>query len=158
MTLLGARTGRVALGTVWAALVAYSLLAAPPRDLALERAMWTFRFGEVDASVVALFLTMGLTADLFVVLLLRDGRFRRVPGWPVAIATFVLGSFVLLPYLALRGAPGPPRPVGTVTRIASSRPIGWPRSAAPNRSDLSRRRRGAAESSAHGACAEAAAG
>lgn len=86
----------------------------------MERALWTFRFGDVDASVVALFLTMGLNADLFVVFFLCEAR--RVPGWPVALASFVLGSFVLLPYLALRGAPRlPPRAPGTVTRIASSR-------------------------------------
>lgn len=119
------RASRLALLAAWAALVAYALVAAPPRDVALERALWTFRFGDVDASVVALFLAMGLNADLFVVLLLRDGRLRRVPGWPVGLATFVLGSFVVLPYLALRGAPRPPpRAPGRITRIVSSRPVG----------------------------------
>jgi hypothetical protein len=117
---------RLALAAVWIALGAYAVTAAPPADPALERALWTARFGDVDGIVVAVFLALGINADLFVVLLLRDSRFRRVPGWPVALASFVLGSFVLLPYLAVRGAPRrPPRAAGPVTRVVSARPVGW---------------------------------
>jgi hypothetical protein len=121
---------KLGLAFAWTALVVYWVVAAPPSDPTLERALWgglaMGRFGDIDPSIIAVFLLLGINADLYIILLLRDGRFQRVPGWPFGVAMFGLGSFVLVPYLLLRRKdPRLDVPVGRVTRLVSSRPVGW---------------------------------
>lgn len=122
--------GKTILFALWASLIAWWIVGAPAAHPTIDRALWggllTGRFDGIDPAVVGVFLLLGVTADLFVVLLLRDGRFQKLPGWPFALASFGLGSFVVVPYLLLRSK-NPPRerPPGRATRVLSSRPIGW---------------------------------
>ncbi len=121
---------KIVLFLVWAGLIAYWIVAAPPPHPTLDRALWrglvTRNFAGVDPAVVGVFLMLGLTADLFVIFLLRDGRFQRLSGWPFGVASFLFGSFIVVPYLLLRAkTPELDRPAGRITRFASSRPVGW---------------------------------
>ena len=121
---------KLVIGAAWLGLIGYWIFAAPPSDPPLERALWggllTLRWDGVDPSIVAVFLLLGVSAELYLVLLLRDGRMQPVPGWPFGLAMFGLGSFVLVPYLLLRQErPPPPAPPGRITRVLSSRPVGW---------------------------------
>lgn len=121
---------KLAFALVWLGLVGYAALLAPPPDPALERTLWhgawSGRFAGVDPAIVAVFSLLGVIPALSLVLLLRDGLRQRLPGWPFAVAMFALGAFALLPYLVLRSpAPAPARPPGRLTRLLSSRPVGW---------------------------------
>lgn len=93
---------------LWLALVGYALLLAPPSAAdALDRAlaMLLFDTDRADPIAIAVFNLLGVLPAAFMALILFD-RGRPSP-WPFALGAFVLGGFVLLPYLALRDTAAP---------------------------------------------------
>ncbi len=131
ISLVPVRSGRVVLfGGAWLLFVVYAVLAAPPDDPALTRALihgsLTGDFGAIDPSVAAAFSALGVVPLLATALLARGAARQRIPLWPFAIGMFALGAFALLPYLALRDdvARRLP-PAGPVRRVLASRTLAW---------------------------------
>lgn len=113
---------------LWVAFVAYAAVLAPPDDPALTKALvtgtFTGRFGDVDASIAAVFSALGVVPALASALVLPAGASRRLPAWPFAVAMFAVGAFSLLLWLAFRDALGPrepSRPPGRVRRLLAKR-------------------------------------
>ena len=107
---------------LWLALLAYMLLFAPPppadllgqlRDLALARV------SSVDPIAIAVFNLLGVLPVAFLAILLFDTG--KPNPWPFALGSFVLGGFVLMPYLAIRDtrAPLQPAPCAFVRAVGS---------------------------------------
>lgn len=96
---------------LWLAFATYAALLAPPEDAALTKALvkgaFTGSFGSTDPSIAAVFSMLGVVPVLVSSFLLRDGATRRLPAWPFALASFAIGAFAILPYLALRRVGGP---------------------------------------------------
>ena len=102
------RSDRVLFVALWLVLLSYALLFAPPppadlfgqlRDLALARVP------SVDPIAIAVFNLLGVLPVAFLAILLFDTG--RPNPWPFALGSFVLGGFVLLPYLAIRDTRAP---------------------------------------------------
>jgi len=94
--------------TLWLALLGYALLLAPPAAPdALDRAlaMLLFDTAQADPIALAVFNLLGVLPAAFMAVILFDGG--RPSPWPFAVGAFVLGGFVLLPYLALRDTAAP---------------------------------------------------
>lgn len=97
---------RSAFGLVWIGLLLYAFLLAPPPSpetwhllLRLSTGQWA----ALDPWVVTLFNLMGVWPLIYCCLLFADGCGQRLPAWPFATLSFLVGAFGLLPYLALRG-------------------------------------------------------
>jgi hypothetical protein len=98
---------KIGFGLLWVGFIAYAFLLAPPdRPDTLELITRLSRgdIAEINPLIVALFNIMGLWPIAYSSLLLVDGRGQKIPAFPFAIASFALGAFALLPYLALRQA------------------------------------------------------
>jgi hypothetical protein len=111
---------------LWLALLGYALLPAPPAapDTAGQvLAMLQFDSSRADPLAIAVFNLLGVLPAAFMALILFDAG--RPNPWPFAVGAFVLGGFVLLPYLVVRDtrAPLADRP-GTFARIIGSRTAG----------------------------------
>lgn len=90
---------------IWLAFSLYAFLLAPPTtpdtsELLLH--LSTARWSGINPWVVVLFNLMGVLPLMYCCLLFADGRGQRLPAWPFAALSFVVGAFGLLPYLALR--------------------------------------------------------
>jgi len=120
------RSDRLLFAGLWLALLAYMLLFAPPppadllgqlRDLALARV------SSVDPIAIAVFNLLGVLPVAFLAILLFDTG--KPNPWPFALGSFVLGGFVLLPYLAIRQPRAPlQREPSTFVRAVGSRITG----------------------------------
>lgn len=85
--------------------VAYAFLLAPPDQpdtFELIKNLSTGNWDGINPLVVSLFNIMGVWPMIYSCLLFIDGRGQKVPVWPFASASFGVGAFALLPYLALR--------------------------------------------------------
>lgn len=112
MTPVALRTAAVA---VWVLLALYLGLFSPPEHPELGAYLLelaTFRGNPVE---VMIFQMMGLWPLAYLRLLIHERG--RPPAWPFVVASFAVGAFALLPYLALQ--PTPPE---------RGRPWGWQRS------------------------------
>jgi hypothetical protein len=101
---------RVAAVLIVAALLAEAFWWAPPQRP--DQTDWLIRlmtgdWAEEEPLVVALFDLMGVWPMAMLALLSPWLRRRPIPLWPFAVGSFALGAFVLLPGLALGGAPLP---------------------------------------------------
>ena len=75
-----------------------------------------------ELSLIALRRMLGVWPMAYATVVLSDRG--RVPAWPFALASFAVGGFALLPYLALRSWSQPlPSPPTRVERLATSRPF-----------------------------------
>jgi hypothetical protein len=95
----------IAFWLLWAGFSAYAFLLAPPNQpdtFALIQNLSTGQWDGINPLVIALFNIMGVLPMLYACLLLIDGRGQRTPAWLFASASFGVGAFALLPYLALR--------------------------------------------------------
>jgi hypothetical protein len=96
---------KVAFGLLWVGFVAYAVLLAPPDrpdTLTLIQNLSTGQWDGINPLVIALFNIMGVWPLIYSGLLFIDGRGQTVRAWPFAIASFAVGAFAILPYLALR--------------------------------------------------------
>jgi len=111
---------------LWLVFVVYAARFAPPEDAALTRALvrgaFTGHYGATDPAIAAVFSALGVIPVLVSSFLLRDGATRKLPAWPFVVASFAVGAFAILPYLAFRRLGGPraaPRSAGIVRRVLS---------------------------------------
>lgn len=117
---------RVTFLFVWLVLSLVGLGWAPPADgdfeLRLLRQAFLLEPNGIDVAVIAIFDLLGVIPLLYLPFLLADGRGRRLPAWPFALAMFALGAWAMLPYAALRGEPShAPRPASGLLAVLRSR-------------------------------------
>jgi hypothetical protein len=89
--------------------IAYAFGFAPPdrpETLSLIQNLSTGNWEGINPAIVALFNVMGIWPFIYSAVLLFDGRGQKIPAWPFAIASFAVGAFAILPYLAVR-SPNP---------------------------------------------------
>ncbi len=90
---------------LWLGLIGYALVLAPPDQpdtLSLIKNLSFGNWGDINPIIIALFNLMGVWPMLYSSLMLVDGRSQSVPAWPFVVASFGVGAFAVLPYLALR--------------------------------------------------------
>lgn len=90
---------------LWVGFVAYAFLLAPPNQPGTPELIKNLSTGQwqgINPLVVSLFNIMGVWPIIYSCLLFIDGRGQKIPAWPFAAASFGVGAFALLPYLALR--------------------------------------------------------
>ncbi len=90
---------------LWLGLILYSFILAPPdrpdtADLILR--LSTGAWDGINPVVVALFSAMGIWPMVYAAVALVDGSGQKLRAWPFVVASFAVGAFALLPYLALR--------------------------------------------------------
>ena len=119
--------GRLIFGTLWLGFVGYAFILSPPdqpdtADLILR--LSTGAWDGLNPALIALFSAMGLWPMVYAAVALVDGRGQRLWAWPFVVASFAVGAFALLPYLALR-APVPwVGPADRLLRVVGSRLFG----------------------------------
>ena len=99
---------KMGLGLLWVGFVIYAIALAPPAPpdtLALLQDLATGHWSGINPLIIALFNLMGIWPLVYGGLLFVDGRDQTIPAWPFAAASFAVGAFALLPYLALRAPP-----------------------------------------------------
>lgn len=90
---------------LWLGLIGYAVWGAPPNQpntLTLIQHLSTGQWQGINPLVVALFNLMGLWPMIYSAVLLVDGRGQSIRAYPFVMASFLVGAFALLPYLALR--------------------------------------------------------
>ncbi|MEB3282218.1 MAG: DUF2834 domain-containing protein [Lyngbya sp.] len=96
---------KVFFGLLWIGFVVYAFTLAPPDQsdtFTLIKDLSTGNWQGINPLIVALFNLMGIWPLIYSSLLFFDGRGQKIPAWPFAIASFGVGAFAILPYLALR--------------------------------------------------------
>lgn len=119
---------RLGFGLLWLGFLGYATLLAPPDQpdtLDLITRLINGPWEGINPLIIALFNLMGVLPVVYGMFLYSDGRGQKLPAFVFAIATFVVGAFALLPYLALR-RPNPEfeGPAGWWIRIQDSRWLG----------------------------------
>jgi hypothetical protein len=90
---------------LWVSVVAYAFLLAPPNQpdtIELIKNLSTGKWEGINPLIIALFNIMGIWPMIYSALMFIDGRQQKIPAWLFAAASFGVGAFALLPYLALR--------------------------------------------------------
>lgn len=100
---------KIAFLLLWVAFVIYAFLFAPPDKpdtLQLIINLSTGNWVGINPIIISLFNIMGIWPIIYACVLLIDGRGQKILAWPFVVASFGVGAFAILPYLALR----PPNP------------------------------------------------
>ncbi len=90
---------------LWLGVITYAFLLAPPNQPEtpeLIKNLSTGKWEGINPLIIALFNIMGIWPMIYGALIFIDGRQQKIPAWLFATASFGIGAFVLLPYLALR--------------------------------------------------------
>jgi peptidoglycan/LPS O-acetylase OafA/YrhL len=96
---------KIAFGMLWLGFSTYAFFFAPPNQpdtFELIKNLSTGNWQGINPLIVALFNIMGIWPIIYSCLVLIDGREQKIPAWIFASASFAVGAFALLPYLALR--------------------------------------------------------
>lgn len=96
---------QIAFGVLWLGFVFYAFVLAPPNQpdtFELIKNLSTGQWQGINPLVIALFNLMGIWPMIYSALIFIDGRGQKIPAWLFASASFGVGAFALLPYLALR--------------------------------------------------------
>ncbi|MEA5567992.1 DUF2834 domain-containing protein [Anabaena sp. UHCC 0399] len=96
---------KIAFGVLWLGFVVYAFVFAPPDrpdNFELIKDLSIFEWQGINPLIIALFYLMGIWPMIYSAMLFIDGRGQKIPAWPFATASFGVGVFALLPYLALR--------------------------------------------------------
>lgn len=96
---------KIAFGALWLGFLAYAFIFAPPDQpdtLELIKNLSIGQWQGVNPLIVALFNIMGVWPAIYSCVLFFDGRGQKIRAWVFATASFAVGAFALLPYLALR--------------------------------------------------------
>lgn len=90
---------------IWIGFIIYAFVLAPPdqsNTFELIKNLSTGQWQGINPLVVSLFNIMGIWPLIYSAVILIDGRGQKIPAWPFATASFAVGAFAILPYLALR--------------------------------------------------------
>ena len=101
----GQNLSRWAFGFLWLGFIAYAVVLAPPDDPETLDVIVKLSSGQtagLNPLLVALFNLMGIWSMVYGCILLADGHGRSPKAWPFWAASFGVGAFAVLPYLALR--------------------------------------------------------
>jgi len=96
---------KIGFGLLWVGLIGYAFLLAPPDQpdtIELITNLSTGNWEGINPLIIALFNIMGIWPLIYSCLVLIDGKEQKILAWPFALASFGVGAFALLPYLALR--------------------------------------------------------
>jgi hypothetical protein len=96
---------KIAFGVLWLGFIIYAFVFAPtdsPDTWELIKNLAIGQWQGINPLVIALFNLMGIWPMIYSALLFIDGRRQKLPAWLFATASFAVGAFALLPYLALR--------------------------------------------------------
>ncbi|UBF28393.1 DUF2834 domain-containing protein [Kovacikia minuta CCNUW1] len=96
---------KVSFGLLWLGFVTYAFFLAPPTQpdtFDLIKNLSTGQIAGINPLIVALFNIMGILPLIYSAVLFMDGRGQKIRAWIFATASFAVGAFALLPYLALR--------------------------------------------------------
>ena len=96
---------KIAFGVLWLGFIVYAFLLAPPEQPGTFELIKNLSSGQwqgVNPLLIALFNLMGIWPLIYSAVVFIDGRGQKIPAWLFAIASFPVGIFALLPYLALR--------------------------------------------------------
>lgn len=96
---------KIGFWSLWVGFIAYAFLLAPPDQpdtLELIKNLSTGQWEGINPLIISLFNIMGVWPLIYSCLLFIDARTQKIPAWPFATASFGVGAFALLPYLALR--------------------------------------------------------
>lgn len=96
---------KISLIILWVTFVGYAFLFAPPDrpdtlDLIIN--LSTGNWENINPLIIALFNLMGILPMIYACFLLIDGKGQKIPAWTFLSASFGVGAFAILPYLALR--------------------------------------------------------
>lgn len=113
---------------LWLGFILYAVILAPPDQpdtLDLILRLSTGDWQGINPVIIALFNAMGIWPLVYACLLLVDGQGQKLWAWPFTIASFGVGAFALLPYLALR-RPNPVdlEPHSALLRLVEARWVG----------------------------------
>jgi hypothetical protein len=92
-------------GLLWLGFGGYAFLLAPPdrsNTLQLIIDLSTGKWQDINPAIVALFNLMGILPAIYACLMLIDGKTQKLPAGLFCAASFGVGAFAILPYLALR--------------------------------------------------------
>ncbi|SRR5579883_46296 len=90
---------------LWVGFVSYAFFLAPPdqpNTLDLIKNLSTAQVAGINPLIVALFNIMGVLPIAYSCFLFIDGNGQKIPAWLFATASFGVGAFAIVPYLALR--------------------------------------------------------
>ena len=96
---------KIALWALWLGFITYAFVLAPPDSPETWTTIQNLSTGKLEGInplVIALFNIMGVLPLLYSCLLYIDGRVQKIPAWLFSVASFAVGAFALIPYLALR--------------------------------------------------------
>ena len=96
---------KVAFGVLWLGFNVNDFILAHPEQPGTFELIKNLSSGQwqgVNPLVIALFNLMGIWPLIYSAVVFIDGRGQKIPAWLFAIASFPVGIFALLPYLALR--------------------------------------------------------
>ncbi|MDM9582509.1 MULTISPECIES: DUF2834 domain-containing protein [unclassified Nostoc] len=96
---------KIAFGLLWLGFVVYAFFLAPPDKPGTLELIKNLSIGQwqgVNPLVIALFNLMGIWPLIYSAVVFIDGRGQKIPAWLFVTASFGVGAFALLPYLALR--------------------------------------------------------
>ncbi|MBO3461979.1 DUF2834 domain-containing protein [Aetokthonos hydrillicola Thurmond2011] len=96
---------KIAFGAFWLGFLTYAFIFAPPDQpdtLELIKNLSIGQWQGINPIIVALFNIMGVWPAIYSCVLFIDGRGQKIRAWVFATASFAVGAFALLPYLALR--------------------------------------------------------
>ncbi|MDC0831796.1 DUF2834 domain-containing protein [Geitlerinema sp. CS-897] len=98
-------TRKLLFGGLWLISLVYAFGFAPPDrsetlDLIID--LSSGNWSDINPLIVALFNLMGILPLAYSCLLFADGRGQTIGAWPFVTASFGVGAFAILPYLALR--------------------------------------------------------
>lgn len=119
--------GRLIFGALWVGFIGYAFILSPPdqpdtTDLILR--LSTGNWDGLNPALIALFNAMGLWPMVYAAVALVDGRGQRLWAWPFVMASFAVGAFAMLPYLALRTPVPWTGPTDRLLRVVGSRLLG----------------------------------
>ena len=96
---------KIIFGSLWLGFSGYAFLLAPPDSadsLQLIINLSTGKWAGIDPFIIALFNLMGILPMVYACLMLIDGKTQRLSAGLFSAASFAVGAFAILPYLALR--------------------------------------------------------
>ncbi len=96
---------KIAFGSIWLGFLSYAFIFAPPDQPDTFELIKNLSVGQwegINPLIIALFNLMGIWPVIYSAVLFIDGRGQKIRAWPFATASFAVGAFALLPYLALR--------------------------------------------------------